>query len=80
VPADELDDRALAWARELASGAVVAMGYAKRSIDDGLGMTLAGALSLESECFADCFETEDAANGIQSFLDHGPGKAEFSGR
>jgi hypothetical protein len=26
------------------------------------------------------FGTEDATTGVRSFLEHGPGKAEFSGR
>ena len=36
VPADEVLDAALEWAGSLASGAVVAMGLAKRAIDGGL--------------------------------------------
>ena len=38
------------------------------------------ALDLEQEAFVDVRTTDDAKVGIQSFLDHGPGKAEFSGR
>ena len=30
--------------------------------------------------FVDAFDTEDAAVGVASFLEHGPGKAQFSGR
>ena len=40
APADELEPAALEWASELASGAVAAMGLAKRAIDEGLDGTL----------------------------------------
>lgn len=71
---------AVEWADALAAGAVVAMGLAKRAIDKGSGRTLAEGLEIELAAFAEVFETEDAATGISSFLEHGPGKATFSGR
>jgi enoyl-CoA hydratase/carnithine racemase len=80
VPADELEDQALAWAAELASGAVVAMGLAKTAIDDGLQGSLARGLDVEADAFVEVFGTDDARVGVASFLEHGPGKAEFTGR
>jgi enoyl-CoA hydratase len=80
VPADEVVDHALEWAATLGQGAVVAMGLAKRAIDGGLDGSLAAGLDLEAEHFVEVFETDDAEVGIRSFLDHGPGKATFSGR
>ena len=80
VPAAELEPAALEWAASLAAGAVVAMGQIKRAIDDGADLALGAALDLEAECFADSFVTEDAATGIASFKEHGPGKATFAGR
>jgi enoyl-CoA hydratase/carnithine racemase len=80
VPADDVLDHALEWAASLASGAVVAMGLAKRAIDGGLDLPLAAALDLEAEGFLEVFGTDDAQVGIRSFLDDGPGKATFSGR
>jgi enoyl-CoA hydratase/carnithine racemase len=79
VPADEVVDDAVRWARAFAPGAVVAMGLAKRAIDEGLDLSLAEGLELEADCFADSFATNDAAAGIASYLEHGPGKAHFSG-
>ena len=38
------------------------------------------ALYPETEGFVEVFATDDAAVGIRSFLDDGPGKATFSGR
>ncbi|MEZ5170706.1 MAG: enoyl-CoA hydratase/isomerase family protein [Acidimicrobiia bacterium] len=80
APADIIREAAVEWASELASGAVVAMGLVKRAIDDGLDGTLADGLDRESDAFVKVFETEDAAAGVASFLDHGPGQAEFRGR
>ena len=80
VPDGEVLDTALELAASLARGAVVAQGLAKRAIDEGLDLTLADGLSLEQELFAEVFDTDDAKIGVQSFLENGPGKANFTGR
>lgn len=80
VPADEVDTRALAWAATLAQGAVAAIGLAKRVIDRGLDGNLDTGLDLERAAFVDVFDTQDARTGVQSFLEHGPGRATFEGR
>lgn len=79
VSPDEVYESALAWAGKLATGAVAAMGLAKDAIDTGLGLPLAAGLDLEAERFAATFATRDARHGIDSFLENGPGKAEFQG-
>jgi enoyl-CoA hydratase/carnithine racemase len=80
VPTVGYLDAALDWAASFASGPVVAMGLAKRAVNDGLDGSLADGLTLERTLFRQVLDTEDAATGIQSFFDHGPGKAVFSGR
>ncbi|MCI3948127.1 MAG: putative enoyl-CoA hydratase [Acidimicrobiales bacterium] len=80
VPAGEVVDRALALAAVLAAGAVVAQGYAKAAVDEGTETTLAWGLDRELELFEQVFTTEDAATGVASFLESGPGTAKFSGR
>ena len=80
VPVEGYLDAALDWAASFASGAVVAMGLAKRAVDNGLDGPLADGLTLERTLFDQVLDTEDAAAGIQSFFDNGPGKAVFSGR
>jgi len=80
VPAAELLDHARARAAELAQGAVAAQALAKRAIDDGLDLSLAEGLDLEQDLFEEVFTTDDAAIGVASFLEHGPGKATFTGR
>jgi len=80
VPADDLLERALALAAEYARGPLAAHALAKQAIDDGLDGTLADGLRLEQVHFVDVFATDDAAIGVRSFLEHGPGRATFTGR
>jgi enoyl-CoA hydratase/carnithine racemase len=70
-------DAALELAAQLAAGPQAALALAKRAIDEGLEGTLAEGLELEQRCFVDSFGTEDAAVGVESFLEHGPGRATF---
>jgi enoyl-CoA hydratase/carnithine racemase len=79
VPPEELHDRALALAGEVAKGALVAQGITKRLIDAGLSGSLSDGLALERDGFVEVFRTEDSQIGVRSFLEHGPGKAEFTG-
>lgn len=80
VPRDSLMTRARELAAELARGPVLAHALAKAAIDDGLQVTLAEGLALEQAAFVEVFGTEDARVGVASFLEHGPGKAAFTGR
>ena len=59
---------------------MVAQGLAKRAIDRGLDVGLAAGIDLEQELFAQVFATDDARIGVESFKEHGPGKATFTGR
>ena len=80
VPAAELHERVLAMAADYARGAVVAQGLAKQAINAGLDGALADGLALEQRLFAEVFATEDARIGVESFKQHGPGKATFVGK
>jgi enoyl-CoA hydratase/carnithine racemase len=80
VPADDVLNAALAWAAELARGAVLAHAHAKRAVDGGLAGGLAEGLALEQEAFSQVARTEDARRGLTSFVEHGPGRATFVGR
>jgi enoyl-CoA hydratase len=80
VAPDDVLGRALDRAAALAAGATVAQGLAKRAIDRGLDITLNGGLDLEQQLFAEVFATADARIGVQSFHEHGPGRATFTGR
>jgi enoyl-CoA hydratase len=80
APKAEVLDRALAKAAELARGAVVAQGYVKAAIDEGIETTLAWGLDREGDLFEKVFTTDDSHIGVKSFLESGPGKATFTGR
>ena len=77
---EELSDRALALASQVAAGPLTAQAICKRTIDDGLDVSIADGLALERAAFVEVFHTDDARTGVASFLEHGPGKATFSGR
>lgn len=80
VPVEGYLDAALEWAGSFATGAVVAMGLSKKAVDKGLDGSLSDGLDLEKTLFRQVIDTEDAATGIKSFFENGPGKAKFSGR
>jgi len=71
-------------ARELVArfgrGPAVALRAAKQAIDEGLDADLDTGLEIERLHFAGLFATEDAATGMRSFVENGPGKATFAGR
>ncbi len=80
VPDDEVYSTAVAMAQKFAAGPPLALAAAKKAIDHGLDLSLGEGLALESRLFAGLFDTEDQKTGMRSFLESGPGKAEFSGR
>ncbi len=79
VPDDQLLDRACALAAGYAAGPRVAIRAAKRAIDEGVDLTLAEGIDLELDLFLEVFESDDARHGVESFFEHGPGKATFTG-
>jgi len=80
APAAEVLDTALELAAALAAGPRLAQAAAKSLIDQGIGGPLQAGLDAEEEAFVGLFATQDAATGVRSFLEQGPGKATFSGR
>ena len=80
VEPEELYEEALAWARTFAEGAVAAQALAKVAVDRGLEGSLAHGLDLEQDLFVEVFRTDDARIGVDSFREHGPGHARFTGR
>lgn len=80
VATDDVYDAAHSWAKQFVNGPSRALAAAKAAIDGGLDGDLQSGLKLESELFAGLFATEDQKIGMRSFLEHGPGKAKFTGR
>ena len=70
-------EEALALAATLAAGPPSALALAKAAIDAGADVPLEAALDEEESRFVEVFGTEDAAVGVASFLEHGPGQARF---
>lgn len=80
VPAGEVYDAAIGWAKQFAEGPKIALSMAKEAIDIGLETSLESGLEIESKRFAALFDTEDRVIGMSSFRAEGPGKAKFVGR
>ncbi|ORT54789.1 enoyl-CoA hydratase-related protein [Frankia sp. KB5] len=80
VPAGEVYVQAKRIAGRYTNGPAMALAAAKQAVDDGAEIALAEALRLEAALFAGLFATEDRRIGMESFLESGPGKADFIGR
>ena len=80
VPADRVYAEAVAWAQQFTGAASYAVRAAKEAIDRGLEVDLETGLEIERQQFAALFATEDRTSGMRSFVENGPGKAEFRGR
>jgi len=61
-------------------GPAYAIRAAKEAIDRGLEVDLETGLEIERMQFAGLFATRDRTIGMASFVEHGPGKAQFEGR
>jgi enoyl-CoA hydratase/carnithine racemase len=80
VPAEAVYSEAVAWAGQFTRGAALALRAAKEAIDRGIEVDIDTGLEIERQQFAAMFATEDRRIGMESFMENGPGKAEFVGR
>lgn len=81
VPDAEIQDKAMAFAHELAAGPTVAHAKTKRIVRAYLNDGIDGADEVTPGVFADLFETEDLKRAVESFLAEGPGKfGDFRGK
>jgi enoyl-CoA hydratase len=80
VPAGEVYSTARGMVKRYVGGPAFALRAAKEAIDRGLDVDLATGLEIERAQFAALFATEDRRIGMQSFVENGPGKADFAGR
>jgi enoyl-CoA hydratase/carnithine racemase len=78
-PDDEVLDKAIEMVAAYADGPA-ALVNVKRAIMDGLHVSLEEAVAIERREFVNAFQSDDAVIGITSFLENGPGKAEFTGQ
>jgi enoyl-CoA hydratase/carnithine racemase len=77
IPPDAFEAAVMDRARSLASLATRALGCAKRAVIEGLDRPIADGLRAEMRAFLEVFQTADAAEGLQAFLQKRP--AEFKG-
>jgi enoyl-CoA hydratase len=80
VPDAEVYQAARDLVARYATGPAVALRAAKQAIDEGLDADLDTGLEIERLHFSGLFATQDAATGMASFVENGPGKATFAGR
>jgi enoyl-CoA hydratase/carnithine racemase len=80
VAADDVYERAVEVAEGYAAGPSIALTAAKQAIQNGMEVDIATGLLLERQAFSALFATDDQRIGMESFIEHGPGKARFVGR
>lgn len=79
VAPDDVYAAAARWVEPFAKGPAHALAAAKSAIDDGVEVDIDTGLKLETTLFAGLFGTQDQKTGMRSFIENGPGKAEFTG-
>jgi enoyl-CoA hydratase len=80
VSDDELLEKGMKFARQLADGPTKAHGATKQIVRAYLRGGVAEADRVTPEVAGALFKTEDLQNAVRSFLSEGPGKATFKGR
>ncbi len=79
VAPESVYDEAVAWAQALADGPAIALRAAKAAVDRGMDADLDTGLEIERVHFAALFGTDDQRIGMATFVEKGPGQAEFTG-
>jgi enoyl-CoA hydratase/carnithine racemase len=80
VAPDDVYAAARSLVEPFVTGPAYALRAAKEAIDRGFEVPLDTGLEIERQQFAALFATEDRGIGMTSFVENGPGKAEFVGR
>ncbi len=79
VADDQLEEKGMAFARDLAAGPTRAHTMTKRIVRAYVDRGMEYADEVTPDVFGELFATEDLKNGVESFLREGPGKATFKG-
>lgn len=77
-PVDHLLPATMVEAEKYAKGPTVALGAARKAMNEGWGKPIDEAMAVEGAAFDDCFWTEDAKEGVSAFLEKR--KPDFQGR
>ena len=78
APQDKLMERARELAKKLMNKGLIAIGLAKRAIEQGTDLDLDSGLLIEQTLFSLCFDTQDQKEGMKAFLEKR--KPEFKGK
>ena len=65
---DDLIEKAINIATQITSQASLAVASAKTAINKGINVDIDTALSIETDIFIKCFETQDQKNVMAAFL------------
>jgi enoyl-CoA hydratase/carnithine racemase len=77
---EEIHEKGMRFAARLATGPTIAHGATKRIVRAYCEGGVEEADRVTPEQFAGLFATEDLKGAVKTFLEEGPGKAEFEGR
>jgi enoyl-CoA hydratase/carnithine racemase len=80
VADSELEEKGMAFARDLAAGPTRAHTMTKRIVRAYVDRGMEYADEVTPGVFGELFATEDLQNGVESFLREGPGNATFRGK
>ncbi len=80
LPPEELTEKGMKFAHELAAGPTVAHAATKRLVRAYLDGGIAAADDTVPEIAGPLFDSEDLKNAVRSFLADGPGNATFEGK
>jgi len=80
LPAGDLLEKARRFAAKLAAGPTQAHAATKRIVRAQADHGTRGADGRVAELTSHLFDTQDTQNAVHSFLEHGPGKATFTGQ
>jgi len=69
VPADELLERGMSWAAELADRAPLSLRYAKQALNEAIENSVGETISKEATLQHICMESEDAIEGVTAFME-----------
>ena len=69
VPLESLMPEARALAQKLLSKSGVALSFAKKAINSGIGMSPTSGIDSDETFFARCFDTEDQKEGMNAFVE-----------
>jgi enoyl-CoA hydratase len=69
VPAGEALPAAMVLAKRITRHSLQALSRIKKAVDEGLNQSLTDGIELETELFAEVFQTEDIKEGVQAFIE-----------